>query len=78
MFLFGMFIKTLMIAVPLNSSNVVIFSGVCTIIFNFFLKKLNLSFILGKMINYSTIFGLIFISILITSYFFEKIVNIKT
>lgn len=78
MFLFGMFIKTLMIAVPLNSSNVVIFSGVCTIIFNFFFHELNLSFILGKMINYSTIFGLIFISILITSYFFEKIVNIKT
>ena len=77
MFLFGMFIKTLMITLLINSSNAAVCSGVCVIIFNFFYQENNLSFLLGVIISYSTLFGLILISILIANYFIERIMLLK-
>jgi hypothetical protein len=77
MFLLGMFIKTLMITLLINSSSAVVCSGVCVIIFNFFYQENNLSMVLGKIISYSTFFGLIFISILIANYFLERIMLLK-
>jgi|TARA_Y100000294_G_scaffold96448_1_gene89667 hypothetical protein len=77
MFLLGMFIKTLMITLLINSSSAVVCSGVCVIIFNFFYQENNLSMVLGKIISYSTFFGIIFISILIANYFLERIMLLK-
>ena len=77
MFLLGMFIKTLMITLLINSSSAVVCSGVCVIIFNFFYQENNLSMVLGKIISYSTFFGVIFISILIANYFLERIMLLK-
>ena len=73
MFILGIFIKTLMIVLPFNTNNVLIYSGVVTIIYNFFYQESNLSLLVAKVANQILFFGIIFISILIGNYLLEKI-----
>ena len=77
MFILGIFIKTLMIVLPFNTNNVLIYSGVVTIIYNFFYQESNLSLLLGKVSNQILFFGIIFISILIGNYLLEKILYFR-
>ena len=75
MFILGLIIKALLLALQSDIRNPILLSAYSTIMLNFFYQESNLSLLLGKVINQTVFFVVIIFGIIITDILIKKIIK---